>query len=79
MKANPARALLVTGCALSLLLFTGCEEEVEVEAPASEPIETEVIEPEAPETLGRGVTPLVDDSTEGAAEDGPGAGGGYEE
>ena len=77
MSPTLSRVLLFTGCALSFLLSTGCQQDAEGEVPADGPAETEVVAPVAPETLGRASGAAVDDSTDAAAEDGPGLGGGY--
>jgi hypothetical protein len=73
MPTHAFRARLLTGAALALLLSTGCAREAEV--PAEGTAETE-----APAgALGRAPDATADDSTEAAAEDGPGVGGGYDE
>jgi hypothetical protein len=77
MNTKFLRSLLAAGCALSFLLVAGCGSEVE--APPADATETVIEEPEAAEPLGRTADPVADDSTQGAAEDGPGAGGGYDE
>ncbi|HLT48623.1 MAG TPA: hypothetical protein VK002_15420 [Rubricoccaceae bacterium] len=79
MSTKLSHALLAAGCALSLLLATGCQREAEVEVPPDSPAETTVEEPEAADALGRTVAPAVEDSSQSAGDDGPGAGGGYGE